>query len=64
MRKPKSPMRLTMKAFLPALAALSRSNQKATSQYEHAPTPSQPRKVSTKLSAMTRMSMENTKRLR
>ena len=40
--KPASPIRFTMKAFLPASAALCRSNQKPMSRYEQRPTPSQP----------------------
>ena len=51
-----------MKAFLPALAADSRVNQKDTNQYEQAPTPSQPTKVTSMLLPRTRMSMEATKR--
>ena len=47
-KKPKSPMRLTMKAFLPAMAlpmpSLPLSYQKPISKYEHRPTPSQPTK--------------------
>ena len=46
MRKPKSPMRLTMNAFFPA-SAFSRSlNQKPMSRYEQSPTPSQPTNIS------------------
>jgi hypothetical protein len=41
-RKPASPMRLTMNAFLPASVALGRSNQNPISRYEQSPTPSQP----------------------
>ena len=43
-RKPASPMRLTMKAFLPASDALCFSNQNPMSRYEQRPTPSQPTK--------------------
>jgi hypothetical protein len=39
--KPKSPTRLTMKAFFPASAADCFSNQKPMSRYEHRPTASQ-----------------------
>ena len=53
-----------MKAFLPALAAVSRPNQKATSQYEQTPTPSQPTKVNSRLFARTRISIDATKRFR
>ena len=51
-----------MNAFLPALAADSRVNQKETSQYEQVPTPSQPTKVTNRLLPSTRMSIEATKR--
>ena len=44
--KPKSPTRLTMKAFLPAWLALFLRNQKLISRYEQRPTPSQPRNSS------------------
>jgi hypothetical protein len=46
MRKPTSPTRLVMNAFLPATAADGRSNQNAMRRYEHSPTPSHPRNVS------------------
>ncbi len=62
--KPQSPTRLVTKAFLPATAAESRSNQNDTKKYEHAPTPSQPRKVTSRLSPRTSMSMEKANRLR
>jgi len=39
--KPKSPTRLTMNAFLPAAAALSRVYQKPINKYEQRPTASQ-----------------------
>ena len=51
-----------MNAFLPALAAESRVNQKAISQYEQAPTPSQPTKVINMFDPSTRMSIEATNR--
>src|SRR5918912_793914 len=35
--KPTSPTRLVTNAFLPAAAAVGRSNQKLMSRYEHAP---------------------------
>ena len=41
--KPKSPTRLTRKAFLPACEALFLRNQKLISRYEQRPTPSQAR---------------------
>ena len=53
-----------MKAFLPAEAADSRSNQNATRKYEQTPTPSQPTNVSKRLFASTRSSMEKTNRFR
>ena len=43
-RKPTSPMRLTMNAFLPASEALCLWNQKPMRRYEQSPTPSQPTK--------------------
>ncbi len=53
-----------MKAFLPAEAADSRSNQNATKKYEQTPTPSQPTKVSRRLFANTNRTMEKTNRFR
>ena len=41
-RKPASPMRLTMNAFMPASEALCLWNQKPMRRYEQRPTPSQP----------------------
>ena len=41
-RNPKSPMRLTMNAFLPASAFAFSLNQKPMSRYEQSPTPSHP----------------------
>ena len=43
---PKSPTRLTMKAFFPASAADFLLNQNPISRYEHRPTPSQPTNIS------------------
>ena len=63
-RKPASPMRLKIIAFLPALAALGRSNQKAIRKYEQTPTPSQPRKVITKLPPRTSRSIDATNRFK
>ena len=51
--KPQSPTRFVTNAFLPADEFASLPNQKLTSRYEHAPTPSQPRKVRSKLSPST-----------
>ena len=62
--KPQSPMRLVMKAFLPAVAAVSRVNQNDTRRYEQVPTPSQPRKVTRRLSPSTSITIENTNRFR
>jgi hypothetical protein len=59
-----SPIRVTMKAFLPASAAVFRSYQNAMSRYEHSPTPSQPTKSTTKLLASTRVSIAATNRFR
>ncbi len=63
-RKPQSPMRLVTNAFLPAVALAGLSNQNEMSRYEHAPTPSQPRNVSRRLSPRMSTSIENTKRFR
>ncbi len=43
-RNPASPIRLTMKAFLPASEALCLWNQNPMSRYEQRPTPSHPTK--------------------
>jgi hypothetical protein len=43
MAKPASPTRFMRNAFLPAVAALGRRNQKEISRYDARPTPSQPR---------------------
>jgi len=45
-RKPKSPMRFTIKAFFPAAAAESLMNQNPISRYDARPTPSQPMNIS------------------
>ena len=63
-RNPASPILLKIIAFLPALAAAGRSNQKEMRKYEHTPTPSHPRKVNRKLPASTRMSIDATNRFR
>src|SRR5438876_746504 len=47
--KPQSPMRLVTNAFLPADALASSENQNAMRKYEQAPTPSQPRNVTSRL---------------
>ena len=61
---PKSPMRLVTNAFFPATAALSRVCQNEMRKYEQTPTPSQPRKVTSRFSPSTNISMENTNRFR
>ena len=63
-RNPKSPILLTMKAFLPAFDAESFRYQKPMSRYEQRPTPSQPTNMRRRLFAVTRMSIMKTKRLR
>ena len=62
--KPKSPMRFTTKAFIPAVAFLCSLYQKLISRYEQSPTPSQPTNISMKLSPRTSTSMANMKRFR
>ena len=62
--KPTSPMRLVTNAFLPAEALAGSVCQNEMSRYEQAPTPSHPRKVSTRLSPSTRRSIEAMNRLR
>src|SRR3954454_9774743 len=61
---PQSPMRLVTKAFLPADAFASSENQNEIRKYEHAPTPSQPRKVTRRLLPSTSINIENANRLR
>ena len=61
---PQSPMRLVTNAFFPATAALSRVCQNEMRKYEQAPTPSQPRKVTSRFSPSTSASIENTNKLR
>src|SRR5213083_2189729 len=56
-RNPTSPTRLVTNAFLPATAAVSRSNQKEMRKYEQTPTPSHPRNVKSRLSAITSTSI-------
>ena len=60
--KPKSPTRLVMNAFLPAVAADSLVCQKAIRKYEQVPTPSQPRNVTSRLSPSTSISIEKANR--
>ena len=61
---PKSPIRLVTKAFLPADALAGSVNQNEMRRYEQAPTPSQPRNVSRRLSPRTSNSIEATNRFR
>ena len=60
--KPQSPTRLVMKAFLPAVAADSRSCQNEMRKYEQVPTPSHPTNVITMLPPRTRRVIEATNR--
>ncbi len=62
--KPKSPMRLTRNAFLPASAAVCLRNQNPISRYEQSPTPSQPMNITGKLAPSTSTSMKAANRLR
>ena len=61
---PKSPMRLTTNAFLPASAALFLWYQKPMSRYEQSPTPSHPTNMTRKVLPSTSVSMKKQKRLR
>ena len=63
-RNPKSPIRFTMKAFLPASAADGFVYQKPMSRYEHSPTPSHPTNRSRRLSASTSVSIANMNRFK
>ena len=58
MAKPKSPIRLTTKAFIAALLAESFLYQNPISKYEHKPTPSQPKNNCRKLSETTSVNIE------
>ena len=58
--KPQSPMRFVTNAFLPAVAAESRVCQNAMRKYEHVPTPSHPRNVTSRFSPSTSTSIEST----
>src|ERR1051326_641736 len=58
---PKSPTRLTMKALMAAALADGRSYQKPISRYEASPTPSQPKNICRKLSAVTSINMAKVK---
>ena len=57
--KPKSPTRLTKKAFMLAKMAVGLLNQKPMSRYDTKPTASQPKNSCSRLLLMTSMSMEN-----
>ncbi len=61
---PKSPMRFTMNAFLPASPADVFLNQKPIRRYEHSPTPSQPTNMTGKLAPSTSTSMKAANRFR
>jgi hypothetical protein len=63
-RNPKSPMRLTTKAFFPASDADGLVNQNPMSRYEQRPTPSQPTNITGKLAPSTSTSMKPANRLR
>jgi hypothetical protein len=63
-RKPASPMRFVMKAFLPARALSGSSNQNPISRYDARPTPSQPTNSTSSDRPSTSSSMKNRKRLR
>ena len=63
-RNEKSPIRLTMNAFLAAFDGGFFSNQNPISRYEHSPTPSQPTYSSRMLSARTSSSIDAANRLR
>ena len=57
-------MRLAINALLAAAVFLRSSYQNPMRRYEHSPTPSQPRKSTTRFSASTRFSMAKMNRLR
>ena len=61
-RKPKSPTRLTRKAFRFAKMALGRVYQKPISRYETTPTASQPKNSCRKLFDITSISMAKVNR--
>ncbi len=63
-RNPKSPIRFTMNAFLPASAADRFRNQNPISRYEQSPTPSQPTNSTGKVDPSTSTSMNAAKRFR
>jgi predicted helicase len=59
--KPKSPTRFTNIALIEALDAWRRVDQKLMRRYEATPTPSQPKKVCKRLSAVTRVNIKKVK---
>jgi hypothetical protein len=63
-RKPASPTRLVMKAFLPARALAASSNQNPIRRYDASPTPSQPTKRISSDLPSTSISMKNRNTLR
>ena len=63
-RKPASPTRFVMKAFLPAAALAGSSNQNPIRRYEARPTPSQPTKQTSSERPRTSVSMKNRNRFR
>ncbi len=63
-RKPASPMRLVMNAFLPAAALTGSSNQKPISRYDARPTPSQPTNSTSSERPSTSDSMKKRNRFR
>ncbi len=63
-RKALSPFLFTATAFIAAILASRRENQKPISRNEQSPIPSQPRKKRAKLSEKTSISMKKVKKLR
>src|SRR5580765_7133864 len=61
---PKSPIRLTTNAFLPASAAEGLVNQNPISRYEQRPTPSQPMNMTGKFAPSTSTSMNAANRFK
>jgi hypothetical protein len=56
--KPKSPIRLRIKAFKPALFAWTLVNQKLINKNEQTPTPSHPKNIWIRLSAVTNINIK------
>lgn len=56
--KPKSPILLTINAFIAALLAFVRVNQKLINKYEQIPTPSHPKNKTKKLLDNTRINIK------